>query len=159
MRALMIAALALAGCSPSTEKKTEESSAFAAACATTYAASIDAEIAGMKAKNVGGAERAMLGAMKARVPKLCQCADKKLSTEFSPRQMEIAAVLMPASFAHEIARKSGDDAAARAAERQARADATRIISKYGLNPADMEKIATSSYAAVAMCMASKAARG
>ncbi len=156
MRALMIAALALAGCSPSTEKKTEESSAFAAACATTYAASIDAEIAGMKAKNVGGAERAMLGAMKARVPKLCQCADKKLSTEFSPRQMEIAAVLLPASFAHEIARKSGDKEAARAAETKARADAMRIITKYGLNPADLEEVAAQSLTAVAICMAGKA---
>lgn len=113
----------------------------------------------MKAKNIGGAERAMVGAMKARVPSLCACADKKLSTDFSARQMEIAAVLMPASFAHEIARKSGDKEAAQAAERQARAEAMRVISKYGLNPADMEEVAAASMGAVAISMAPGRARG
>ena len=155
MRAVLIAAIALASCAPSAEKEAAESSAFAAACRDTYSASIDAEIAQMKAKNVGGAERTMVGAMKARVPALCKCADKRLSKDFSPRQMEIAAVMLPASFAHEIARKTGDTGAARAAETKARADATRIISKYGLNPADMEEVAAASMMAVAMCMSGR----
>jgi len=155
MRVLLIAALALAACSPSAETDADNATGFAAACRETYSASIDAEIERMKRNNAGGAERTMLGAMKTRVPKLCNCADKKLSTDLSARQMEVAAVLMPASFAHEIARKSGDRQGARAAEAKARAEAATIISKYGLNPADLEEIAAASMMAVAMCMAGR----
>lgn len=151
---MIIAAFALASCAPAAdEAKTQDAGGFAVACKKTYAAAAEAGLTPLKGSQEAAAARLAAGMIKTRAPKICGCAERTLSETLDERGLAIAAELMPLRFAHDIARAGGDRDAARLALEETRAEGFRMIGKYSLTTAEMNKIAATTDMAIASCFA------
>lgn len=149
-------ALALASCAPAAKDgaaSNESASGFKAVCIETYTASAGAGLSAARSKEDAAAARLAAGMMKTRAPKICSCAEETLAEALDERGLKIAAELMPLRFSHDIAKAGGDADAMRKALDESRADGAKMIAKYSLTTAEMNKIAAATDMAVASCFA------